>query len=709
MSSQLSPKQLFQEFSNNYCDNTTMWGSRLLIWGKGAAYDFEGFVKLLKILPHSCISDYYSNIGTTLNSQFKDKFSNFIDSGKGKLSLPYKFLQIIDPDAFKEIQQSYTASVSHAIRNAADVSRASSLFWNSRTHPDTGLYFEWEGRGATEPMYNYCGNSLAKSLFFLGPNFIMSGDYNSRAAGCPGSQLSCVPTLMGANYICECPPNAIEGCPPARKKCTIGFECEKQGCTVERAKCANEPFPITGDFTIGMQNDTWLHAGYFVRKSYGGYGNFITNGNFFGTQDKSIFINYAQTQNGFNYSSAINDQHLSKFFVYKDKKSLPDKPPLLRAKNISMVSTTEQARDLIHNGYGIVISTNVGFSNKRNSIGISYPDRIWYHTFALVGCDDSQTLYPEALFLAVNSWGDWNSGGEPNWGPIPKGSFLITESHLTCILNKWPRVDKFKDCNPRYIKNCIPYFPEDVKQIINTIPVSLTSAIGMDGVLFKIDRAERRYWVRTTCSGTAVRHLSEKLCNRLIKEELRDTQSCGDNCEDMQDCDYISCSSSQSPWGVAFAISFDDDPPYYRKDFRYSQFYLSQTKITQAQNCQNSLIGAKIYISACHRCQRADFKVILGGVNIGIINLNTNESDPTCGNGGFRLTEASPIILTEEIVNKIRISLEDDGTCKTTIRLDCTLSYGCHPDLSDIRIVASDGKELIPFAKIGDQTIDLFF
>lgn len=575
MSSKSPSKQLFLEFSNDYCDNGTYWGTRSLTWGKGAAYDFEGFVKLLKILPHSCISDYYTNISRSTNDTYKSKFGKFIGSGSSQLSLPYKFLQILDPDAFKEIQQSAYASVSHAIRNAADLSRACALFWEYRNDPTGNALYKWEARGAVEPMFHYASNSLVNNLLFIGPNIIASGNSLKRGIGCQGHQLSCAPELMGAFHFCECPksPDGFQlPCPPTPKVCTVGDDCRKKSC-FDRAVCANEPFATSGDFLF--RDDQFLHAGYFVRKSYGGYGNFINNGNFFGTQDDTIFLDYAQAQNGFNYTQATYDRHLTEFYIYKNKPNLPADPPVLRAKNVSMVSTTAQAKDLIHNGYGIVISTNVGFSDKRNSIGISYPDRIWYHTFAIVGCDDTKRLYPEALFLAVNSWGDWNSGGEPDWGPIPKGSFLITESHLACIINQWPRVDQFKDCNPRYIKNCFPYFPEDTNQIINWIPTSLTEASALDGILFKINRAERRFWVRTTCSGTVIRHLSEKRCNRLLRDELRNTQSCGDNCKPLGDCDFTTCTSNQAPWGVAFVISFDDDPPYIRKDLRYSQFFPS--------------------------------------------------------------------------------------------------------------------------------------
>ena len=41
---------------------------------------------------------------------------------------------------------------------------------------------------------------------------------------------------------------------------------------------------------------------------------------------------------------------------------------------------------------------------------------------AWIACDDTGG---EPAFLVQNSWGKWNDGGHPEWGPIPDGSFLI--------------------------------------------------------------------------------------------------------------------------------------------------------------------------------------------------------------------------------------------------------------------------------------------
>lgn len=45
-----------------------------------------------------------------------------------------------------------------------------------------------------------------------------------------------------------------------------------------------------------------------------------------------------------------------------------------------------------------------------------------HNCMAWIACDDTAG---DTSFLVQNSWGKWNDGGHPSWGPIPDGSFLI--------------------------------------------------------------------------------------------------------------------------------------------------------------------------------------------------------------------------------------------------------------------------------------------
>jgi hypothetical protein len=582
----LSPKELFIKFSNDYCDDNITWGSRRLLWGKGAAYDFEGFTILMKSLPHSCYSNYIQNINKSKNEDYKAKVLPMVGSGAGKIALPYKFLQILDPKAYQEIQQDQYQSVAHAVRNTCDLSRACHIFWNNKTAQNNGFFYQWEARGAIEPIYHFAYNSLAKALFFVGPNYIPFWRGNKRGNGCGDefSQLSCLPELWSASYSCQCPP--LLKCPPAEKICQIEFCCipyddvepcrtrSDYGSCFDKANCANETMPESGIF-IDSRTKISLHAGYFVRKSYGGYGNFINKGDYFGSPDDSLFLNFARLNTLTNYKNPYIDNDISKFPVYKKRQG--DLQPVINTvKNITFVKNASEAKDFLYNGYGIVLSTNVGFSDKRDSIGISYPDRIWYHTLSIIGYDDTKRLHPECLFLIANSWGNWNSGGQPDWGPIPEGSFLITETHLNCILTL-PPVHKFKDCNEVDFKPCRMLDLEDINQRFNTPPTTLIGAVDTanDGFyLYGADRSDRIRWVRLDCNNKQVRYLSASRCNQALKKELVDTNACGDNCEPLSPCDYTQCGPNQSPWGVAFAISFDEDAPFSRKEFKYGQFFI---------------------------------------------------------------------------------------------------------------------------------------
>jgi hypothetical protein len=91
-------------------------------------------------------------------------------------------------------------------------------------------------------------------------------------------------------------------------------------------------------------------------------------------------------------------------------------------RTVSLILTVAEARDALANGYGIAVCSNYGFSNKRDSKGFAKQSGSWAHCMAWTACDDTSG---EPSFLVQNSWGKWNDGGHPEWGPIPDGSFLI--------------------------------------------------------------------------------------------------------------------------------------------------------------------------------------------------------------------------------------------------------------------------------------------
>lgn len=91
-------------------------------------------------------------------------------------------------------------------------------------------------------------------------------------------------------------------------------------------------------------------------------------------------------------------------------------------KTVSLVKTVDEARDALANGYGLAVCSNYGFSSTRDKKGYAKTSGSWAHCMAWIACDDTGG---DTSFLVQNSWGKWNDGGHPEWGPIPDGSFLI--------------------------------------------------------------------------------------------------------------------------------------------------------------------------------------------------------------------------------------------------------------------------------------------
>lgn len=416
--------------------------------------------KLLKFLMHlkyPC----YNKI-----PEDKNKIKN---TGANKLATPYKFLTKIDAEAFQEIQPSIDSGTSHAIRNACDLIRACDIELSKN-------YKTWESRMATEYLEHFGGNSLPDCLMVLGPSLIDEETLETnRSVGC--GDISCVPNTTkagngvgkiigarGAPHSCidENPPFSpirsivCGSCPPCIIDPQTGKPenpaCCSSDCVTKTQYCCGGVWSSRFDFSYlvpsddnyfagniyeGFKTTLLKHVGILKRKSYGGYANFIDNSgsNFYACRD-DLFLKYFQSINGYNYSDNTFDNTKAKIDTIKI---------ISIVNNANSIDTCSTIKDLIYNGYGVVLMTNVGFPNFRDSTGVSYPDRIWYHTFAIIGYDDTKTEFNECVYLLANSWGNWNSGGEPSWGPIPDGSFLVLESHLKEMVKFNYAVD-YKGC-----------------------------------------------------------------------------------------------------------------------------------------------------------------------------------------------------------------------------------------------------------------------
>ena len=98
------------------------------------------------------------------------------------------------------------------------------------------------------------------------------------------------------------------------------------------------------------------------------------------------------------------------------------KHPIL---TVSQVTSYEQCRDLIVNGYAITIASNQGFSSQRDREGFARPQGSWAHQMSILGVDDE---YKRPGVLVQNSWGVWNGG--PKRLNQPEGSFWVDADEI---------------------------------------------------------------------------------------------------------------------------------------------------------------------------------------------------------------------------------------------------------------------------------------
>jgi C1A family cysteine protease len=96
-----------------------------------------------------------------------------------------------------------------------------------------------------------------------------------------------------------------------------------------------------------------------------------------------------------------------------------------QVKTISLITTVEEARDALANGYAISVCSDVGFSSRRDSNGYAKRHGSWGHAMAWVACNDTKKKGGPG-FLIQNSWGHWNNG--PKQFGQPDGSFWIDYS-----------------------------------------------------------------------------------------------------------------------------------------------------------------------------------------------------------------------------------------------------------------------------------------
>lgn len=207
------------------------------------------------------------------------------------------------------------------------------------------------------------------------------------------------------------------------------------------------------------------HVGILERKIYGGYANLLDNsGNNFYAITDDIFLEYFQGINGWdNTNQKSTNGTISRARTISLLLSASATDGMSPTTNSQQM--VDSIKDLLWNGYGVVLFSNVGFPNVRDSTGLSYPDRIWYHTYAIVGYDDTKREFDECVYVLSSPWGNWIAGGNPSWGPLPPGCFLVTETHLKCMIKFYPDRD-YTNCKSKLPCNPAIYDCDDASVLL---------------------------------------------------------------------------------------------------------------------------------------------------------------------------------------------------------------------------------------------------
>lgn len=90
-------------------------------------------------------------------------------------------------------------------------------------------------------------------------------------------------------------------------------------------------------------------------------------------------------------------------------------------KTVSMVTSFEQARDAIANGYPVAVCSGVGFNGKRDSAGFIRRRGGWNHCMKFIGSDDQG----RPGLLNANSWGNDHADEPKGAHDIPANCWWV--------------------------------------------------------------------------------------------------------------------------------------------------------------------------------------------------------------------------------------------------------------------------------------------
>ena len=502
----MTPDELYELFSRSPCTSSPNPGRKIdpvrgngdvfgsFEQGNGAAYWLARIVDMASFLKYSCIEEVTESPAYTHEDY------------KYQLCLPFKFLEQLDAGAYEESQSLPECGVAHSFRNAVDTMRACHYVANK----DFNKTFT---RMATEYMAYWGYTSIPDNLFLLGPDILKQNEQQEKGPtvngmpcfpgnqGVPGSPHGCVACVGEERASCK----GCTCCDPVNPDdicCKPGsVDYIEKCCGYNRLTYDNFSYFIPsqdgsfgGDLLTGRLGEAIYHLGIIERKDYQGIVSLRSNAaNRLKSVDYGLFFEYFQQRNGWTYGEYPYEEGT-------DMEPVPQKEeviercrvamPVMLPASVSSKSGMPQTdtdyglkliKQMLFNGEGLALFSNVGFPNVRDSTGLVYPDRIWYQMYSIIGYDDRCIEFDECVYVLHCPFGDWISGGHPSWGPLPTGAFLVTETvmkemikymngndYYNCRKTKCPlspedcslpeNIDEYTGCGPPIYPNCLPYF-----------------------------------------------------------------------------------------------------------------------------------------------------------------------------------------------------------------------------------------------------------
>ena len=215
----------------------------------------------------------------------------------------------------------------------------------------------------------------------------------------------------------------VAGFVPNRRQ-TVG------DCVSQAAACCIDTLKAVEIYTEG-QNEEWRNV--TATEPLYAYSRVEVGGGRLGNGDGSIgaWMAKAVKQGGTIDRGKYGNIDLSTYSGKRARdwgrrgKGCPDSlEPSMRnhpIRTTSLITSYEECRDAIANGYPANICSRQGFSKRRDSQGFAKPSGTWAHAMAAIGCRDDG----RPGILIQNSWGGWNSGGKWPDNDMPTGSFWV--------------------------------------------------------------------------------------------------------------------------------------------------------------------------------------------------------------------------------------------------------------------------------------------